>query len=110
MENNLADDKRYHAVIGLAFSTRDEAKKVLQSTPLTTILSTQSGFLSAAYSYPIRATYTMGYKGKPTLVGLRGYRNIEIIHALKANNQIQPELIDTMYDMVIESPSVKSIK
>ena len=49
------------------------------------------------HAYPTPVVYTSVCRGKPTLVGLRGYAAHLAIEELNALNQKQPALLEWMY-------------
>jgi hypothetical protein len=71
------------------------------------LVSTADASLLAAHvhtlhSYPTPVTYTSVYRGRPTLVGLRGYAAYDAIKALKAGNQQEMTLLRWMYGEVVQ--------
>lgn len=91
-------EQQYQAWIELVLEDRSVA---------TTLLAVSDGVdyaaaISAIHAYPVAATYTSVYGGRPTLVGLRGYPAYEAIQALNANNQRQASLLIWMYGAVVQ--------
>ncbi len=64
--------------------------------------------LKTLHAYPVRDIYTSVYRGKPTLVGLRGYPAYEAITALAAHNQQQATLLEWMYGPIAEGAWIGS--
>ena len=52
------------------------------------------------HAYPVPVVYTSVCRGKPTLVGLRGYPAHRAIEELQALNQKQSALLQWMYGPV----------
>ena len=97
VDNILPVDKRYDAVLEMGFETAEAATNLFNAEPIKKIISKQQLFLKAAFAYPVRATYTMAYNGRPTQIGLRGYPATKAINSVCADNQKQLELLQVIY-------------
>jgi hypothetical protein len=93
-----SEAQQYQAWIDLTLDAAERTGEVF--SPMDGI--DYQAHLKEVHIYPVRAIYTSVYRGKPTLVGLRGYPAYEAISALGAANQLQPALLEWMYGAVAE--------
>lgn len=89
---------QYQAWIDLILADDDIVKQLLTAANVK-LLSEQVRVLHA---YPTPVMYTSNYRGRPTLVGLRGYPAYDALKALRAANQEQVSLLQWMYGDVIQ--------
>jgi hypothetical protein len=82
-------ERQYQAWIDLTVATAASARDLL--TP------GDAAFLHTVHVYPVPVVYTSVCRGKPTLVGLRGWPAFDAIQRLGASNQRHTALLQWMY-------------
>jgi hypothetical protein len=82
-------ERQYQAWIDLALARADAARTLLAPG--------DADFVHTVHAYPVPVVYTSVCRGKPTLVGLRGWAAHDAIQALGASNQRQQALLQWMY-------------
>jgi hypothetical protein len=89
---------QYQAWIDLMLSDAAVARQMLAAADATLL----SAHVRTLHAYPTPVTYTSVYRGRPTLVGLRGYAAYDAIKALKAGNQQELSLLQWMYGDAVQ--------
>lgn len=99
VDNDRTQDQAYDAWIELGFETRTAARAALaeHATALT-----DADLVQAVHAYPEREVYTLVYDGAPTLEGLRGFAIQEIVDAVHADNQNQPDVLQSLFGSAVE--------
>ena len=82
-------ERQYQAWIDLTVATPSDARYLLAPS--------DAAFSHSVHVYPVPAVYTSVCRGKPTLVGLRGWPAYDAIQGLGASNQCQTALLQWMY-------------
>jgi hypothetical protein len=82
-------ERQYQAWIDLTVETSAAARDLLAPC--------DAAFIHAVHIYPVPVVYTSVCRGKPTLVGLRGWPAFDAIQSLDADNQRQTALLHWMY-------------
>jgi hypothetical protein len=82
-------ERQYQAWIDLGVSTAAGLRQWLTAGDAECI--------HTVHAYPVPVVYTSVCRGRPTLVGLRGWPAYDAIQALGADNQRQPALLEWMY-------------
>jgi len=80
---------QYQAWIDLTVDSAAQARHLLEPA--------DAEFLHTVHAYPVPVVYTSVCRGRPTLVGLRGWPAFDAIQGLQAANQRHPELLQWMY-------------
>lgn len=84
---------QYQAWIDLSLESEAAAKSLL--------ISSDNGEIATVHAYPSPDVYTFNYKGRPTLIGLRGYPALKAIRSLGADHQRETDLLNWMYGDVV---------
>lgn len=82
-------ERQYQAWIDLVTDTAADARHLLAPA--------DAAFLHTVHVYPVPVVYTSVCRGRPTLVGLRGWPAYDAIQGLGAANQRDPLLLEWMY-------------
>ena len=82
-------ERQYQAWIDLTVDSPADARDLLAPA--------DADFIHTAHVYPVPVVYTSVCRGKPTLVGLRGWPAYDAIQGLGADNQRQAALLQWMY-------------
>ena len=82
-------ESQYQAWIDLTLASAADALQLL--TP------DDARFVHTVHAYPVPVVYTSVCRGKPTLVGLRGWPAFDAIQGLNAANQRDTGLLEWMY-------------
>jgi hypothetical protein len=85
-------ERQYQAWIDLTVSDASALRGLLHAAVAACI--------HTVHVYPVPVVYTSVCRGKPTLVGLRGWPAFDAIEALGADNQRQAALLEWMYGSV----------
>lgn len=85
-------ERQYQAWIDLTMAATADARYLL--------VPSDAEFIHTAHVYPVPVVYTSVCRGKPTLVGLRGWPAFDAIRGLNADNQRQAALLEWMYGEV----------
>jgi hypothetical protein len=91
-------EMQYQAWMDLVVGDASVTKRLLGATDAKLL----GEHVRTLHAYPTPVTYTSVYRGRPTLVGLRGYAAYDAIKALKADNQQQLSLLKWMYGDVVQ--------
>lgn len=86
-------ERQYQAWIDLTVDDDTVARSLLQGEHGSALAAE----VRTLHAYPTPVVYTSVCRGKPTLVGLRGYAAHLAIEELNALNQKQPALLEWMY-------------
>ena len=89
-------ERQYQAWIDLTVDSDAVARALLQGAHGTALAAE----VKTLHAYPVPVVYTSVCRGKPTLVGLRGYPAHQAIEELQALNQKQSALLQWMYGPV----------
>ena len=85
--------QQYQAWIDLALDTWADAHDLLRPD--------DADFIHTLHAYPVPFVYTSVCRGRPTLVGLRGWPAFDAIQGLDAGNQRNAALLQWMYGDVV---------
>ena len=85
-------EMQYQAWIDLSVDNAAAASSLLHGD--------DAAFIHTLHAYPVPVVYTSICRGKPTLVGLRGWPAFDAIQAMGADNQRQAALLEWMYGEV----------
>jgi hypothetical protein len=88
------EHQQYQAWIDLVLENESAAKGL--------IVAADAAEISVAHAYPAPAVYTFNYRGRPTIIGLRGYAALAAIRSLKAEHQKDPVLLSWMFGEAAE--------
>jgi hypothetical protein len=86
-------EQQYQAWIDLVVSDDAVASRLL----VPELHGDFAQHIATVHAYPTPVTYTPVYRGRPTLVGLRGYPAYDAIRGLQATNQQELRLLNWMY-------------
>jgi len=84
-----APELQYQAWIDLTVDSPAQARHLLEPA--------DAEFVHTVHAYPVPVVYTSVCRGRPTLVGLRGWPAFDAIQGLQAVNQRDPDLLQWMY-------------
>jgi hypothetical protein len=85
-------ERQYQAWIDLTVADAAALRGLLQAA--------DAACIHTVHAYPVPVVYTSVCRGRPTLVGLRGWPAFDAIQALGADNQRQAALLEWMYGPV----------
>jgi hypothetical protein len=88
----LEDDRLNLAVIEAAFASARAAKEFFATKPFQKMLGAQERYIDAFGAYLVAGVYTFVRDGEPTIAGIRGSRQAELIDAIGASNQVSAEV------------------
>jgi hypothetical protein len=91
-------EMQYQAWMDLMVSDASVTRSLLNAADSTLL----AAHVHTLHAYPTPVTYTSVYRGRATIVGLRGYAAYDAIKALKAANQKQLSLLTWMYGDVVQ--------
>jgi len=89
-------ERQYQGWIDLTIESDAVASHLLQGSLGRSVVDE----VHTLHVYPVHAVYTSVCRGRPTLVGLRGYPAHRAIEELQALNQKQPALLEWMYGAI----------
>jgi hypothetical protein len=84
----VEDDRLNVAVIEAAFGSARTARAFFATKPFQKMLDSQATHIDAIGAYLVTGFYTFVRDGKPTIAGIRGSRQAELIEFVGAANQI----------------------
>lgn len=90
-------DSSYQACLELAFSNHLELEYFFASEAYLATTGSQAEHIRQISAFPLRNAYTFVYDGKITLAGQRGSSTAQLITAIGAVNQLQPDVVDLFW-------------
>lgn len=90
--HHVDDDRLNLAVIEVAFATARAAREFFATPAFQAVLADQPKFLEAIGAYLVTSFYTFVRDGQPTVAGIRGSRQAELIDQIGAANQLAPDV------------------
>ena len=92
VDHERAEDKRYNAVIEMAFDTPLAQAAFFASDAYRGTEDRQRALIATRHAFPERAQYAYLFEGEPTLVAKRGYPAAALIEEFGAANQLPDEV------------------
>jgi hypothetical protein len=93
VEHFVGPDRQNLAIAEIAFTNRLAAKSLFASAAFKEMLGDQHKYVDAVRAYLVTGFYTFVRDGRPTLAGLRGSRQAELIALLGAANQLDEKVM-----------------
>ncbi|MEM9546381.1 MAG: hypothetical protein AAGA77_10420 [Bacteroidota bacterium] len=91
VRHNWKEDKQYNAWIEVELSNE---------VPVSSLFDSDKSYknkITGLHVYPIKEIYTFVFKGKPTLVGLRGYQAATLIDTMNSDFQKSRKILKSLY-------------
>lgn len=105
VRHDLPPRGQYQAILEIAFRDASAERRFLASPTMKQAAGELPRVVGAMHTYPVTATYTQVYDGRPTLVGLKGLSIAQTILAAGARNQTSPEVLHLLNGPEAQSPS-----
>ena len=93
-------DRLNLAVIEAAFDSARSAQEFFAAKPFQKVLRAQEKHIDALGAYLVTGFYTFVRDGKPTIAGIRGSRQAELIEQVGAANQTATEISERFFAKV----------
>jgi EthD domain len=90
-------DSSFQACLELAFADRLELEYFFASEIYQATAASQAEHIRQISTFPLRQAYTFVYDGKITLAGQRGSSTAQLITAIGAVNQLQPDVVNLFW-------------
>jgi len=103
--HDLPPRAQYQAILEVAFRDATAERQFLGSPAFRQAASELPHVIRALHTYPVTATYTAVYDGRPTLVGLKGMSVAETILATGARNQVSADVLRLLNGPDVQPPS-----